>query len=140
MMATVNSVGDVTIRDMVTNLVSLVTLVVKVLFQLVSTLVAAFSGKEIAAWVDQTNVAIHQGGLALQDQAVHFSNDLSHHSLNEMVAMVDSYLHASTTYMAETASTVLSMGEMTSSLAAPLVSAIFTESVSSTWNALSDKF
>ena len=125
---------------MVTSLVSLVALVVKVLFQLVSTLVAAASGKDISAWVDQTNAAIHQGALALQDQAVHFSHDLSHQSLNEMVAMVDSYLHASTTYMAETATTVLHMGEMTGSLAAPLVSAIFTEGVSSTWSALTDRF
>ncbi|CAJ1962591.1 unnamed protein product [Cylindrotheca closterium] len=139
-MATVNSVGDITIRDMITNLVSLVALVVKVLFQLVSTLVAAASGKGVTAWVDQSNAAIHQGALALQDQAEHFSNDLSHQSLNEMVAMVDSYLHASTTYMADTATTVLSMGEMTGNLAAPLVSAIFTEGTISTWNALSDKF
>lgn len=140
-MATVNSVGDVTIRDMVTSLVSLVTLVVKVLFQLVSTLVAAVSGKGIATWVDQTNASIHQGAMALQDQAHQFSNDLSHQSLNEMVAMVDSYLHASTTYMADTASTVLKMGELsTSNLAAPLASAIFTEGISSTWNTLSDKF
>lgn len=139
-MATVNSVGDITVRDMITNLVSLVTLVVKVLFQLVSTLVAAASGKGINGWVDQTSAAIHQGALALQDQAEHFSSELSHQSLNEMVAMVDSYLHASTTYMAETATTLLNVGEMTGSLAAPLVSAIFTEGVSSTWNALSDKF
>jgi hypothetical protein len=104
---------------------------------LVSTLVAAASGKGITAWIEETNAAIHQGALALNTQAEVFTTDLSHKSLAEMLGMVDSYLHASTTYMADSVGAVIHMGEAAGTMAAPLASAILTESVSTTWNTMS---
>lgn len=108
-LSTVNAVGDVTVREMVQSLVALVVLVVKVLFQLVSTLIAAASGKSIAAWIEETNAAIHQGALAMGDQADLFTIDFSHQSLADMMGMMDSYLHASTTYMVDSVIAVMSM-------------------------------
>lgn len=131
-LSTANGVGDITIRQMVQGVISLVVLVMKVLFQLVSTLVAAAGGKGISAWIEDTNIVVEQSFIELGSKANELASDMSHKSLNEMLSMVDSFLHQSTAYMAESVGTVMhmNMGEAAGTMTAPLVGALVTESLS----------
>jgi len=101
LLSAVNSVGDITLRQMIQALVQLVIIVTKVLFQIISMVVAATSGHGLNEWIDYAGAAIQEEALQLGMMANSLAADLSHKSVTQLLSMTDSFLHDSTLLMAD---------------------------------------
>jgi hypothetical protein len=92
-MSTINAIGDITLRDIVTSVMSLTILVIKTVFQLISTLVLFVYGQSgMKEWVDSTNQLLLSKSIQLSSQANVFCTDLSHKSMNELLAAIESLI------------------------------------------------
>jgi hypothetical protein len=104
--ASVMGIGNITIKDAVLALVSLLTTVVKVLFALLSAIVKVASGKGVDDWAMAATGAVEHEATRLMAQASATAFDITHRSFAELGDAVGHFSHDVGRFMVESVDTV----------------------------------
>uniref|UniRef100_A0A7S4TBE6 Uncharacterized protein n=1 Tax=Ditylum brightwellii TaxID=49249 RepID=A0A7S4TBE6_9STRA len=118
---TINDIGEINLAQLVKSLVILVTTVAKVLFQILSMVIKAVSGKGISEWNIDVSGYMVQETSKLMAQASATASDLNEKSLSELIDMIDSFFYHVGTLAADSFATIL---EIINSSGDPLAGAL----------------
>uniref|UniRef100_A0A7S2A6X4 Uncharacterized protein n=1 Tax=Ditylum brightwellii TaxID=49249 RepID=A0A7S2A6X4_9STRA len=103
---TVHGIGDITLAQIVKSLAILITTVAKVLFQILSIVIKAVSGKSISEWSVDVKGYVVQETSKLMAQASATASDLNEKSLSELADAIGSFSNHVVTLAAESVTTI----------------------------------